>query len=34
MSNLFRHPFHLVDESPWPLLASFSGLGLTSGLLK
>jgi len=34
MSNLLRHPFHLVDESPWPLLASFSGLGLTSGLLK
>lgn len=34
MSNLLRHPFHLVDESPWPLLASFRGLGLTSGLLK
>ena len=34
MSNFLRHPFHLVDESPWPLLASFRGLGLTSGLLK
>lgn len=34
MSNYLRHPFHLVDESPWPLLASFRGLGLTSGLLK
>lgn len=34
MSNYLRHPFHLVDESPWPLLASFRGMGLTSGLLK
>lgn len=34
MSNYVRHPFHLVDESPWPLLASFRGMGLTSGLLK
>jgi cytochrome c oxidase subunit 3 len=34
MSNYLRHPFHLVDESPWPLLASFGGMGLTSGLLK
>jgi len=34
MSNYLRHPFHLVDESPWPLLAAFRGLGLTSGLLK
>jgi cytochrome c oxidase subunit 3 len=34
MSNYLRHPFHLVDESPWPLLASFRGMGLTTGLLK
>lgn len=34
MSNYLRHPFHLVDESPWPVLASFRGIGLTSGLLK
>jgi len=34
MSNFLRHPFHLVDESPWPLLAAFSAIGLTSGLLK
>lgn len=32
MSNLVRHPFHLVDESPWPLLSALGGLGLTSGL--
>ena len=29
-----RHPFHLVDESPWPLMASLGGMGVTSGLLK
>jgi len=34
MSNFVRHPFHLVDESPWPLLASVRGIGITSGLLK
>jgi len=34
MSNFLRHPFHLVDESPWPLLAAFRAMGLTSGLLK
>lgn len=33
MSNFMRHPYHLVDESPWPLLASLSALGLTSGLI-
>ena len=32
MSNsIKRHPFHLVDPSPWPLLASFSALSLTFG---
>lgn len=34
MSNVIRHTCHLVDESPWPLLASLGGLSLTSGLLK
>lgn len=34
MSNLLRHPFHLVDESPWPLLASLGGGSVTCGLLK
>lgn len=33
MSNLIRHPYHLVDLSPWPLLRSVSGVGLTSGLV-
>lgn len=26
-----RHPFHIVDPSPWPLLCSISSLTLTSG---
>lgn len=34
MSNFLRHPFHLVDESPWPLLASLRGARITCGLLK
>lgn len=25
------HPFHLVDPSPWPYVASMGALGLTSG---
>lgn len=28
------HLYHLVNESPWPLLASISGLGLTRGLVE
>jgi len=28
-----KHPFHLVDPSPWPLVASIGGLGLTFGLV-
>ena len=28
-----RHAFHLVDPSPWPFIASFAGLTLTSGQL-
>jgi cytochrome c oxidase subunit 3 len=28
-----RHGFHLVDPSPWPILASISLLGLCMGLV-
>ena len=28
-----QHPFHLVDQSPWPLTAAFGALILTSGLI-
>lgn len=34
MSNIISHPYHLVDESPWPLIASITGIGLTFGLIK
>ena len=29
--NNQRHGFHLVDPSPWPLIAAFSALMLTFG---
>ena len=29
-----HHRFHLVDESPWPLLRAFGGLFLTTGLVN
>ena len=28
---IHRHPFHLVDPSPWPLVASIGALSLTFG---
>jgi len=28
-----RHPYHLVDPSPWPLLVSMSALTMTTGLV-
>lgn len=31
MANFSRHPFHLVDNSPWPLLSSIFAFGLTVG---
>lgn len=34
MSNLVRHPYHLVDESPWPLISSLGAFFLTCGLVK
>jgi len=30
---MFKHPFHLVSSSPWPLVASFSILTLVCGLV-
>jgi len=30
-TNIKRHPFHIVDPSPWPFLGSISALGLTLG---
>ncbi len=34
MVNLVqRHPFHLVDQSPWPFLAGMSSLCLTTGFV-
>ena len=34
MSNLIRHPYHLVDESPWPLASSVGAFFITTGLIK
>ena len=34
MSNYLRHPYHLVDESPWPILASMGGFILTTGFVE
>lgn len=28
------HNYHLVDESPWPLIASIGGITITSGLVQ
>ena len=29
-----NQPFHLVKNSPWPIICSFCGLGMATGLLK
>lgn len=34
MSNLINHPYHIVDESPWPLYGSLGGFFLTTGIVK
>ena len=34
MSNFVQHPYHLVDESPWPLISAIFAFGLTSGIAK
>ena len=28
---IYKHPFHLVDPSPWPIMGAFAALILTSG---
>ena len=32
MSNIICHPYHIVDESPWPLFGAIGGIYLTTGL--
>jgi cytochrome c oxidase subunit 3 len=34
MALKLRHPFHLVDNSPWPLFRSFFALSLTVGIVN
>ena len=34
MSNYYKHRYHLVDESPWPLLRIVGGLSLALGLIE
>ena len=34
MSNLIRHPYHLVEESPWPLIGAVGAFYTTTGLVK
>jgi hypothetical protein len=34
MSNIMCHPYHIVDESPWPLFGSMGGLYLTTGIVS
>lgn len=34
MSNIVRHFYHLVDESPWPVLMARVGVMLTSRILN
>nr|UXX49943.1 cytochrome c oxidase subunit 3 [Portunion sp.] len=31
--STMKHPYHLVDSSPWPLTSSFSAMALASGLV-
>ena len=34
MSNIICHPYHIVDESPWPIFGSIGGLYLTTGIVS
>ena len=34
MSNYITHPYHIVDESPWPLYGSIGGIYLTTGIVS
>ena len=33
MSNLIKHPYHLVEISPWPFFGSVGAIGLTTGIV-
>lgn len=34
MSNFIQHPYHIVDESPWPLYGAMGGVYLTTGIVS
>ena len=34
MSNKICHPYHIVDESPWPLFGAVGGLYFTTGIVS
>ena len=34
MSNKINHPYHIVDESPWPIYGSLRGIYLTTGFIS
>nr|AGN52995.1 cytochrome c oxidase subunit III [Samia cynthia cynthia] len=34
MKNLYSHPYHLVDYSPWPLTGAIGVMTLVTGLVK
>lgn len=34
MSTHANHPYHLVDQSPWPLTGAIGALVTVSGLLS
>ena len=33
MSNLIKHPYHLVEISPWPFFRAIGAIGLTTGIV-
>ena len=33
MTDSAKHPYHLVDPSPWPALGALAALCLTAGLV-
>ena len=33
LNNVHKHPYHLVDASPWPFIISFGLFFLTFGLI-
>jgi len=33
MSNLIKHPYHLVEISPWPFFRAIRAMGLTTGIV-